>query len=135
MILQLDCSQPIATLNLLNDDFVLVDSLEWEAHRALSTTLISKFEELMSRNGLPTPYPLCSLHFSEGPGSYTGLRVGGTFINTLASQLKIPVYGGRGEDWSLEAIARQKSSRPGLDLHYDKPLYAKLPTSIKSPRP
>jgi tRNA threonylcarbamoyl adenosine modification protein YeaZ len=126
MILQLSCANPEAVLNLLNEDFKLVDSLVWEAHRQLSTTLTAKFTELLNRNNLK-PTDLTSLHFCEGPGSYTGLRVGGTFINVLSSQLNIPVYGGRNDNWANEAIARQRENKPGLDLLYDKPLYAKLP--------
>jgi tRNA N6-adenosine threonylcarbamoyltransferase len=100
--------------------------LVWEAHRQLSTTLTVKFTELLAKNNIQSA-DLTSLHFCEGPGSYTGLRVGGTFINVLSGQLNIPVYGGRGPDWSDEVIGRQKENKPGLDLLYDKPLYAKLP--------
>jgi tRNA N6-adenosine threonylcarbamoyltransferase len=126
MILQLSCANPEAVLNLLNDDYNQVDDLAWEAHRQLSTTLTVKFTELLERNQLK-PTDLTGLHFCEGPGSYTGLRVGGTFINVLSGQLNIPVYGGRGPNWSDEAILRQKEYKSGLDLLYDKPLYAKLP--------
>lgn len=35
---------------------------------------------------------LTSITFFTGPGSFTGLRIGATIVNTLADQLHIPLY-------------------------------------------
>jgi tRNA threonylcarbamoyl adenosine modification protein YeaZ len=127
MILQLSCAEPKATLSLLSDSsHALIHEIEWEAHRQLSTTLTIKIKELLEHNQIQLS-DLTALFFCEGPGSYTGLRVGGTFINVLGSLLGIPVFGGRGDNWTADAISRLQQNRPGIDLIYDKPLYAKLP--------
>lgn len=38
---------------------------------------------------------ITEIEFNEGPGSFTGLRVGATIANTLGWALKIPVNGKR----------------------------------------
>lgn len=40
---------------------------------------------------------ITEIQYFAGPGSFTGLRIGATIVNTLADQLKIPLYDQHGE--------------------------------------
>jgi tRNA threonylcarbamoyladenosine biosynthesis protein TsaB len=97
MILALKSDQPIAELYLMKEQKEL-DAIKWEAHRQLSDTLIEKTEELLSKHGLETK-DLTGLVVFQGPGSFTGLRIGITFFNTLSYTLSIPIVGSVGDDW------------------------------------
>ena len=37
-------------------------------------------------------HDLTEITFMSGPGSFTGLRIGASIVNTLAHELKIPLY-------------------------------------------
>jgi hypothetical protein len=42
------------------------------------------------------------LIFYEGPGSFTGLRIGASFINAVAAGLGLPVVPTTGDNWVLD---------------------------------
>lgn len=74
-----------------------------------STTLMPAIDFLMSENG-KKPKELSRIIVAEGPGSYTGLRIGVTTAKTLAWSLNIDLYALS----TLALIAAGKTNWDGL---------------------
>ena len=90
MKLYLDTSTPTTILKL--DD----QTYEWDSGRELAEKLLAFIHEKLQENGADWQ-DISKITFMSGPGSFTGLRIGAAIINTLASELKIPLYDHHGE--------------------------------------
>lgn len=103
MILLLDTSTPICKLGFADGDWRY--NHEWLADRQLAKGLLGYMQEQLA---------VCGKDFSDitgiaayqGPGSFTGLRIGLTVLNTMADAMTIPIVGVSGEDWGSTAMAR-----------------------------
>lgn len=104
MILTIRSDKPEAEIALLSGGKKL-DEIIWTAHRELGNTIHTKIRELLEKNKL-TLSDLSGVVCYKGPGSFTGLRIGLTVANTMASELQIPIIGETGPDWQ-EKGARQ----------------------------
>ena len=107
MILLLDTSTPTCRLTLVSD---VETAYEWEAGRGLAKDLLGFFEESLAKSGA-TFQDITGLGVFRGPGSFTGLRIGITVMNTLAQSLLIPIVGELEEDWKTKALNRLKSQQ------------------------
>jgi tRNA threonylcarbamoyladenosine biosynthesis protein TsaB len=47
----------------------------------------------------------------QGPGSFTGLRIGITVANAIAYAQSVPIVGTRGEHWMADGIKRLQSGQ------------------------
>ncbi len=90
MKLYLDTSSSMTILKL--DD----KSYEWESDHNLARDLLKFIQDKLQELGKDWQ-DLTDVTFMSGPGSFTGLRIGATVVNTLADQLKIPLFNHRGE--------------------------------------
>ena len=90
MKLYLDTSTPTTILKL--DD----QTYEWESGRELAEKLLAFIHEKLQENGADWQ-DISEITFRSGPGSFTGLRIGAAVVNTLASELDIPLYDHHGE--------------------------------------
>ena len=94
MKLYLDTSTPTTILKL--DDHVY----EWESGRNLARDLLKFIHEKLIENE-NVFQNLESITFYSGPGSFTGLRIGATVVNTLSQDLNIPLFNHKGEQKSI----------------------------------
>lgn len=85
MKLYLDTSTPTTILKL--DD----QTYEWHSDRALAEKLLGFIHDKLAINHA-TWTDITEITFMSGPGSFTGLRIGATVVNTLAHELNIPLY-------------------------------------------
>ena len=126
MILLLDTSTPICKLQLIEDAWHFED--EWQANRELARHLLSYLHTSLEKNG-KTWRDISGIGVFKGPGSFTGLRIGLTVLNTLADAQDIPIVGAGGNEWWSEAIARLENGENdrivlpfyGSEAHITKP--------------
>lgn len=97
MILALRTDKPMAEIYLAKDKAVIAD-YSWEAHRQLADTIHLKIAELLRSNGADWQ-DISGIVVFKGPGSFTGLRIGITVANTLASACAVPIVGFQGDKW------------------------------------
>lgn len=109
MILTLDTSAPECRMSLM-DDQRAVASKNWQADRRLALELLGQLEAFLLENNLSFK-DLSGLIVFRGPGSFTGLRIGITVMNTLADSLDIPIVGEIGEPWQVKGAERINSGK------------------------
>ena len=103
MILLLDTSTPECRLTFVEGDWRY--DARWEANRELAKGLLEYIQlQLKSQN--KSWEDLTGLGAFKGPGSFTGLRIGITVLNTVAYSEGIPIVGETGEAWQQCAVER-----------------------------
>jgi len=103
MILLLDTSTPICKLSFVEGDWKY--DTEWEANRDLAKGLLGYLQSQLEGQG-KTWKDLTGLAAFKGPGSFTGLRIGITVLNTVSYSENIPIVGEMGDDWQQKAVRR-----------------------------
>ncbi len=102
LILAARTDKPEAEIYLLENGEELA-RIVWLAHRELSDTLHLKIKELLDSQNKKLD-DLAGLIVFRGPGSFTGLRIGITVMNTFAYSLNIPVVGVLGKNWIKDGV-------------------------------
>ena len=106
-------------MNLLFDssamtgETVLIDErqayeYEWEAGRTLARDMLAYLRDRLAERGASFDN-IEGIGVKSGPGSYTGLRIGLSVLNTLAQAQAVPIVGAKGDDWQAECLARLRS--------------------------
>ncbi|MES2876513.1 MAG: tRNA (adenosine(37)-N6)-threonylcarbamoyltransferase complex dimerization subunit type 1 TsaB [Patescibacteria group bacterium] len=127
MIVALDTTTPVCKLWLIRDQERL--DYEWEAGRELADGLIGYLRSRLAEQGA-TWDDVQAIVACKGPGSFTGLRIGLTVLNTWADTKAIPIVGEVGDDWIDDGLRRIKEGESdGLVM----PLYGREP-NITKPR-
>ncbi|WP_422122232.1 tRNA (adenosine(37)-N6)-threonylcarbamoyltransferase complex dimerization subunit type 1 TsaB [Planococcus sp. X10-3] len=88
--LGIDTSNSPLAIALAKDDTILIEeSSNLKINHSL--TAMPAIEEMMAKAKI-IPTDLTHIAVAEGPGSYTGVRIGLTIAKTLAWSLKIPLH-------------------------------------------
>lgn len=103
MILLLDTSTPTCKLILIDGNWQ--QNNEWQADRTLARNLLKYLNDTLEIYD-KTWSDITAIGVFEGPGSFTGLRIGLTVMNTIADAQNVPIVGGRGDNWQNEVLAK-----------------------------
>lgn len=104
MILTIRTDKPEAELGLYEGQEQIVYET-WEAHRQLSETILSKIEQLLASEQKQWT-DISGIVCFEGPGSFTGLRIGITVGNALANSYDLPIVAAGGDNWIQDGITK-----------------------------
>ena len=104
LILTIKSDAPRAALSLYNDHELLKQEV-WLADRTLADTIHLKIDELLKSSSKDWA-DISGLVCFEGPGSFTGLRIGLSVGNALAYGLNAPIVGSRGKNWEQAGIKK-----------------------------
>lgn len=103
IILTIRTDKPESELGLYDDNRQLGYEV-WQAHRELGMTIHTKIEELLQQAG-KSLHDIQGIVAFQGPGSFTGLRIGLTVVNTLAYALHVPIVARQDPQWLESGIA------------------------------
>lgn len=128
MVLAIRTDAPEAELKLFDAGGEVIGQEKWLAERRLAKELLGHLESFLTQHETSWG-DLSGLVVFQGPGSFTGLRIGITVMNTVAYAQDIPIAGTTGDDWAeqgvklLQADQGSKIVLPeyGADAHITKP--------------
>ena len=107
-ILGIDTSAKTSSVGICDDDKI-VDELFLDKGLTHSETILPMIDEILTRNGL-TLDDIDALAVNNGPGSFTGIRIGVAVVKGLAFEKNIPCY----EVSTLDSIAFNCKDKSGL---------------------
>jgi tRNA threonylcarbamoyladenosine biosynthesis protein TsaB len=117
MIVLLDTSSPMCKLTLVDGERRYDN--EWQADRGLAKGLLAYLRDQLKAQGKMFA-DISGIGAFAGPGSFTGLRIGLTVLNTIADAEGVPIVGGMGDNWQDDAL---KKLTAGQDQRIVLPFY------------
>ncbi|HYH36105.1 MAG TPA: tRNA (adenosine(37)-N6)-threonylcarbamoyltransferase complex dimerization subunit type 1 TsaB [Candidatus Saccharimonadales bacterium] len=126
LILTIRTDKPEAEIGLFNGADKLSYST-WSAHRQLAETIHLKIKELLDSQSCGLK-DVESVAVYKGPGSFTGLRIGLSVVNTLADSFNLPIVSETGDEWIAQACGRLQK---GENEHIALPEYGAEPHITK----
>ena len=103
MILTIDTSNSLCKITIIDGDKHYDE--EWQSERNLAKGLLGYLAKVIKSHNMNWA-DISAIGVFEGPGSFTGIRIGLTVMNTIADSLAIPIVGARGDKWQNEALAK-----------------------------
>lgn len=102
IILTIRTDKPEAEIGLF-DDIKQLGYQTWQAHRTLAETIHQQIEKLLNKYDIGLE-DVGGIIVFQGPGSFTGLRIGISVANSLAYGLGIAIVCCKHENWLKEGI-------------------------------
>lgn len=127
MIILIDTSTPVCSITWVDGDNQV--ETEWQADRGLADGLIGYLRSQLSSRSKSWS-DVQGIGVFKGPGSFTGLRIGLTVMNTWADTMHIPIVGETDDDWKAKSLSRLAS---GQNDELVMPLYGRE-ANITKPR-
>jgi tRNA threonylcarbamoyladenosine biosynthesis protein TsaB len=106
LVLTLRTDKPEAEVGIYKDGERL-RYIKWQAHRELSVTIHKKINEVLKACDLALK-DIDAVVVYQGPGSFTGLRIGISVANDLSYGLSIPIVGSTETKWIDQGIEKLK---------------------------
>lgn len=103
--------------------------VRWQADRTLARDMLAFLRDELSRRHVSFS-DITGIGAFRGPGSFTGLRIGLTVLNTWARAEHIPLVGAVGEGWQQECLDKLSA---GEDEKIVLPEYG-APARVTKPR-
>ena len=122
LILAIRTDNPKAEIRLIRGDRELACQT-WMAHRQLAETIHDKIRLILTDQGFDLS-DIQGIIVFQGPGSFTGLRIGLSVANALAYSLSVPIIGQSGNNWLTKGSA---ALRQGANEHLIIPEYGAAP--------
>jgi tRNA threonylcarbamoyladenosine biosynthesis protein TsaB len=127
ILLTIRTDNPEAEIGLYDGDKQLAYET-WQAHRQLAETIHQKIEMLLESQHIQWS-DLQGIVCYQGPGSFTGLRIGLTVADTLSYSLGILVVATQDPEWLETGIQRLQNGESdgvampfyGADAHITPP--------------
>ena len=107
-ILGIDTSAKTSSVGICEDNLI-IDELFLDKGLTHSETILPMIDEILTRNGLSLD-DIDALSVNNGPGSFTGIRIGVAVVKGLAFDKNIPCY----EVSTLDSIAYNCRDKNGL---------------------
>ena len=104
MIILWNSAGMVVELTLV-DDTGTQTSYEGPPGRTLARDMLAYLRDRLAEHG-KTLADITGIGARSGPGSFTGLRIGLTVLNTLAHEQHIPIVGAMGDDWRTACLER-----------------------------
>lgn len=109
LILVVRTDKPESEIGLFEDKKE-ISYVTWRAHYELAETIHDKVAKQL-KDSSKSWHELEGLVVYKGPGSFTGLRIGIAFANTLVYSLNIPIIGSKTDDWAQVGIKELLDSK------------------------
>jgi tRNA threonylcarbamoyladenosine biosynthesis protein TsaB len=104
IILTIRTDKPESEIGLYDDETQLTYET-WQAHRQLAETVHQRIEALLRTQQMDWS-DLQGIACFQGPGSFTGLRIGLTVANTLSYSYHLPIVAAQDPAWLETGLHR-----------------------------